>query len=499
MYVVSVERVVLTPAAAGLLPAREWLALAPDIPIEIAGPRERHDKAQQSWVEGVSQRLSVGVGFSADDVALRESVSVYVHVGSQADLFDSRGVVVPLDEQGAAGVRNALRWAQATHTASQPWAAHADVVVHARHSAAQYRDRAHVRKAERVCRDASDELLAAFPELVAVLGTGFPFYCMTDATDPDPDRDPVPPSIQVYTHEQEKLFAGKVLPPAVLAEGPDRIWSAGELSGHGVDIGQGPANAYEYLRHGATPPTAPASGALVEFERANACVRGERPWPCHLCTTLHDRHRYPEQSWERDFMQTCVRCRQTPYLPRAVGVLGSDIDLVALTTPEVDRRQLAERVANWIDAHPRFFRHDTRWTQQLGGPHGPLDVFVTNMKDFLRGATMMAGPEHWMAVTVRSTVTWLPVTDIDYEVGKYLPLCMELLADRTPGSGFTAELRAARSRFANRVTAQQVLDGYRHDSSYLQQLAGNPQVAELLAARNARWRAIVDERSGESP
>src|ERR1019366_2716011 len=163
-------------------------------------------------------------------------------------------------------------------------------------------------------------------------------------------------------------------------------------------------------------------------------------------TTLHDRSRYPEQSWERDFMQSCVRCRQTPYLPRAVGVLSSDIDLVALTAPGVDRRWFAARVSGWVDAHAHFFRHDTRWTQQLNGPHGPLDVFVTGTQDFLRAAARMADPDHWMAVTVRSTVTWLPVTDIDYEVGKYLPLCMELLADRTPGGGFSAELRAARAR-----------------------------------------------------
>jgi hypothetical protein len=493
VYSMSVERLLLTPAAARLVPAEEWQALAPDVPVEIAEPQKRRDMARPLWAEGAVQRLNVGVGFRAEDLALRESVAVYLHVGRQADIFDSRGVTVPLTEQGAAGVRNALRWAQATQTTPQPWAKHAEVAAHAHHSAAQYRDPAHVHKAERVCREATDELLATFPEVVAVLGTGFPFYCMTDAA--DPDRDPVPPSIQAYTREQEKLFAGKILPAAVLAYGSERIWTAEELAGHGVDVGQRRANAYEYLRHGAAPPAAPETGVLVEFERSGACVRGDRPWPCHLCTTLHDRRRYPEQSWERDFMQSCVRCGQTPNLPRAVGVLSSDIDLVALTAPGVDRRRLAERISDWIDTHPRYFRHDTRWTQQLNGAHGPLDVFVTDTQDFLRAAALMAGPNDWMAVTVRSTVTWLPVTDIDYEVGKYLPLCMELLAERTSGSSFSASLRAARANFADRVTAKQVLDSYRRDSSYLQQLAGNPQVAALLAARNTRWRAAGQEGS----
>ncbi|MGC4750161.1 hypothetical protein ACLQ28_31520 [Micromonospora sp. DT201] len=492
----SVERVLLTPEAARLVPAEEWLALAPDVPVEVAEPGERRAKVQPEWTEGGVWRLCVGVGVVVDDVALRESVAVYLHVGRQTDLFDCRGVAVPLNDQGAAGVRNALRWAQTTQAAPQPWATHADVAAHAGHAAAQYRDPAHVRKAERVCSEATDELLNAFPELVAVLGTGFPFYCMTDTT--HPDRDPVPPSIRVYTQEQERLFAGKLLPLTVLVDRPGRIWTKEELAGHGVNIGQESANAYEYLRHGAAPPTAPEAGALVEFERANVCVRGDRPWPCHVCTTLHDRRRYPEQSWERDFMKSCVRCRQTPYLPRAVGVLSSDIDLVALTAPGVDRHGLAERVSEWIDGHPRFFRHDTRWTQQLNGAHGPLDVFVTGMQDFLRAAAWMADRDRWMEVTVPSTVTWLPVTDIDYEVGKYLPLCMELLADRTPGGGFSAELRTAKARFAARVTAEQVLSSYRRDSSYLRQLAGNPQVAALLAVRNAGWRTATDESSEDS-
>jgi hypothetical protein len=319
---------------------------------------------------------------------------------------------------------------------------------------------------------------------------------MTDVT--DPGRDPVPPSIQAYTREQERLFAGKILPLSVISQGPDRKWTAEKLADHGATVGQGPANAYEYLRHGAAPPAPPREGTLDAFERANACVRGDRPWPCHLCTTLHDRRRYPEQLRERDFMQTCVRCHQTPFLPRAVGVLSSDIDLVALTAPGVDRRRLAERISDWIDAHPRFFRHDTRWTQQLNGPHGPLDVFVTSTEDFLTAAMRMSGPDDWMAVTVRSTVTWLPVTDIDYEVGKYLPLCMELLVDRTPGGTFGAQLRMARGRFAARISADEVLGRYREDSSYLRQLAGNPQVALLLAARNTWWRAAAGDKEGDA-
>lgn len=497
---IRVDTVVLTDAAARLA-GQPALDAARDagLPLLVDGPAA--DCGQDSAGESPVTGITVGVGVTQDDVALRETVDVYFHTGAIADLTDKRGVSVPLIDQRAAGVRNVLRWAAATHTAPQNLADHGDVAAHAEHCAAQYRSDGHVMKAERLSIEAAHAIVDAFPQVCAVLGTGFPFYCMTgiDA----PGRAGVPPSIRTYTATQAEHFGRKLLPLRILSD--DRRHTREELEGHGVDLGQTRFNAYEYTRWGVAPPVPPAEGTADDYVRANTADISSRDWPCHLCTHLADAGKFPEQTWQRDFMPSCLRCGQTPFLPRAVGVLGSDIDLIALVDDTgqdgagtVDPASLAHEIAEWIDAHPRYFRHDTRWPAQLGGEHGPLDVFVAGRSAFVDAADRIATGDSWMDVTVGATVTWLPVTDIEYEVGKYLPLCMELLLDRTgsretmPGP-FTADLTAARRRFATAVTLEEVLASYRADSEYLQQLAGNDSVVATLHERYVLWREAAGE------
>ena len=433
----------------------------------------------------------VGVGVSANDVRLYLAVDIYFHVGDAADLGRKLGVIVPLTDQGRAGVRNVLRWALATRKVPQLIANHWDVVRHAEYCAAQYRDAEHIDKMESMCREAAANLMMAFPEVQVVLGTGFPFYCMNRAD--RPDRSPTPTSILYYTTTQADFFRRKFVPANVQSDIETkgrRVFTPEQLLEFGSDVGQTSFNAYEYRRWGVEPPLPPPIGTLNEFVEANTLELKERDWPCHLCTTLHNISQYPEQVWERDFMVSCTRCNQTSFLPRAVGVLASDIDLVALTTSHQDPIKLTREIVQWIDNHPRYFRHDTHWNVQLGGEHGPLDVFVTTIEGFLASANQIADADDWMGVTVEAAVTWLPVTCIDYELGKYMPLCMELLRDNTVvgTTGFTHLFDQARRRFAMRVTAERVLDAYTHDSKYLQQLASNPSVAKTLRARFSLWQ-----------
>jgi hypothetical protein len=480
----SVDTVVMTHEAAALVePEVLENARRQGLVVIVANPTDLE-------IDGTTEG-DVGVGVSANDVRLYLAVDIYFHVGDAADLGRKLGVTVPLTNQGGVGVRNVLRWALATRSAPQPIANHSDVARYAERCAIQYRDAGHVDKMEGMSREAVANLMAAFPEVQVVLGTGFPFYCMDRAD--RPDRSPTPTSILYYTTTQADFFRRKFVPDNVqsdLETKGHRVFTPEQLLEFGSDVGQTSFNAYEYRRWSVEPPAPPPIGTLSEFVEANTLELKDRDWPCHLCTTLHDSSRYPEQAWERDFMLSCVRCNQTSFLPRAVGVLGSDIDLVALAPTRQDPIKLAREIARWIDSHPQYFRHDTRWNVQLGCEHGPLDVFVTTIERFLAAANQIADADDWMGVTVEAAVTWLPVTRIDYELGKYMPLCMELLRDNTVmgPTGFTHLFDQARRRFAMRVTARQVLDAYTRDSKYLQQLASNPSVAKTLRTRLSLWR-----------
>lgn len=479
----TVDTVVVTHDAAALVaPKVLERARQEGLVVIVANP-------QDLVAEEIADQI-IGIGFSANDVQLHHHVDIYFHVGDVVDLYRKFGVTVPLTGQGGAGVRNVIRWALATRSTPQPLASHLDVAHHAERSAQEYRDAGYVARMEHTSREAAADLMTAFPAIQVVLGTGFPFYCMSHID--QPDRSPTPVSIQYYTATQADFFNQKLVPESMQFEYATisrRVFTPDQLFKLGLNPGQTAFNAYEYRRWGLEAPVTPPKGTLSEFIEANVLELKERDWPCHLCTTLHDVSRYPEQAWERDFMASCLQCRQTSFIPRAVGVLRSDIDLVALTAAHQDPTQLAQEIAHWIDVHPQYFRHDTRWHEELEGDQYPLDVYVSTVDEFLTAADQIADAEDWISVKAEVTVTWLPVTHRSYSLGKYLPLCMELLRDKTTGpAGFSHRFDQARHRFATRVTADQVLDAYARNSEYLRQLASNLSVAKTLRSRLALWR-----------
>jgi hypothetical protein len=468
-----VGEVLLSRSAWKLLSSKDQAAAAARR-VRVVPPSER-----------TSNEFVVGVGAVSEDVALRESVDIYFHVGRVADLTGKAGVTVPLIEQWASGVVNVIHWAAQTRSTPQPIASHEDVVRHARHAADQYLQKRHVEKMRSVSISVAHELVASFAPIQAVLGTGFPWYCVDSSG--DRAGEGVPDSIKFYTQTQAGFFARKLLPPAMAAElDSSREWSEDDLGQVGFELGQSDFNAYEYERWEVRPPTPAGSRTLRQNFAANLLDIGNRDWPCHLCTTLHNSARFP-QRWERDFMRSCLECNQTTFIPRAVGVLGSDVDVVAIIDDTVDPTRLASDIAEWIDMHSTYFRHDTDWATQLGAAHGPLDVFVARRSDFLSAAKAVANASSWSEVTVHAAVTWLPVTTLDYELGKYFVLCMEPLIDVTAANAFTSEIAALRCRFAQRVTTRELFGFYESDSTYLRQLVSNESVRRFLCGRLEEW------------
>jgi hypothetical protein len=433
--------------------------------------------SNDSGEEGV-----IAIGSTKADLALRETAAVYFHVGAKGDLCPRAGVSVPLTDQGVAGLLNALRWSLDVASGID-LVQIGDLVDHARRCAASYRSHTKPAEMEDVAREMSSQLRADFPIIEAVLGTGFPFYCVDVAQDPTSRRYPVPESIKHFTATQADFFASKLAPSGV---GENETVTIDELRSHGSDPGHSQFNAYEYTRWGLSPPSPPRSGELQDFYAANALEPAERIWPCDICTTVHDPAKFPRQAWIRDFMQSCAECGQTAFLPRAVGVLGADIDLIVVADVSPQGRvALAERIGRWIDNHPRAYRHDTHWSHQLQSGVGPLDVFTVANADFWSAMRTIASGEGWMDVTVPCEVGWLPITHIDYEIGKYFPLCVELLD--APSDGVTQRFNGIRASFARAVEAAEVLAAYSHDSFYLQQLGSNATIQDLLESRNRRW------------
>lgn len=427
---------------------------------------------------------TVAIGVARTDLPLREMADIYLHLGKKRDLYPRVGVSVPLFDQGVAGLLNGLRWALGA-AGGIDLVQMKDLTDHARRSAASYESPSKPAAVEQVARAMASELLARFNHVDAILGTGFPFYCVDSAHTRKSQRYPVPESIRDFTATQADFFCSKLAPPSLT---PDAEVSIRELHAYGSDPGQSEFNAYEYARWGSSPPSPPERGRLQDFFAANVLEAPDRLWPCDICTAVHDPSKFPGQAWIRDFMQSCVDCNQTAFLPRAIGVLDSDIDLIVVAdVSRDDRNELATKIAEWIDEHPSAYRHDTDWPHQLRSETGPLDVFTVTRGDLNDALQSLAGGLGWEAVTVPCDVAWLPITHISYEIGKYFPLCVELLESRE--EAFRGELLATRASFARQVGASDVLDVFSSDSPYLRQLASNETIQEMLKSRNRQWRA----------
>lgn len=430
----------------------------------------------------------VAIGLTEDDLPLRDTASIYLHLGDKGELHPRVGVSIPLFDQGVAGLLNGIRWALKAVDGID-LVQMGDLTDHARRCAAGYRSPSKPADVEQVAREMAASLRASFVDIEGVLGTGFPFYCVDAAHDRASRRYPVPESIRHFTATQADFFASKLAPPDL---GPDTQITIAGLRTRGSDPGQSEFNAYEYTRWGASPPVPPARGRLQDFFAANALEPVERLWPCDICTAVHDPAKFPRQAWIRDFMQSCVDCHQTAFLPRAIGVLGSDIDLIVVAdVSPPERAELAASIGEWVDGHPDAYRHDTHWSRQLWSESGPLDVFTVAQVDFWDAMDTLSSGRRWEEVTVPCDVGWLPITHIDYEIGKYFPLCVELL--EAPDEAFRRRLAAARASFAGAVGPAEVLDVYSSDSFYLQQLASNATIRELLESRNRRWSGAPSE------
>lgn len=425
---------------------------------------------------------AVSIGVAKEDLALRERSTIYFHLGDEADLSPRAGVCVPLGGQGVFGLLNALRWALAA-IEETALVQIGDLVDHAQRSAASYRSLDRPAEVEAMAREMARELRRTFPRIEAVLGTGFPFYCVEAANDPSSVRYPVPESIRYFTAIQDAFFASKLVPAELDEEAPV---SVDKLRALGCDPGQSEFNAYEYARWGLSAPAPPERGLLREYLEANTLEPADRVWPCDVCTKVHNPAEFPRQAWVRDFMRSCASCRQTAFLPRAVGVLGSDVDLIVVADgSQPERLELAARIAEWVDDHPVAYRHDTDWSRQLTAPIGPLDVFTIARDDFWEAAGRISSGDGWMEVTVPCDVGWLPLTHIDYEIGKYFPLCVELI--ETSDASFDRRFARAQAAFARNVRPASVLAVYSSDSPYLRQLASNATVQDLLERRSRRW------------
>lgn len=462
-------------AVVGKAPGAEW----------AAGLGHQTDRVEVFGAETGASSTTVAIGYRSSDAAMRSCADIYFHLGDPDDLVPRRGSSVPVTGQGVAGLINAVRW---TVGSSSGYALPQiqDVADHARRCADSYAVPGKVDAVLSYAVEAASALQAEFPQIQAVLGTGFPFYCVERARDSASGDSvyPTPNSIHYFTSVQAEFFNRKVVPAGAPQHTPHTLLS---LIDAGFEPGQSAFNAFEYSRWGASPPEPPGQGAIEDYFAANVLEPAERIWPCGVCTAVHDTTRFPRQAWVRDFMRSCARCHQTAFLPRAVGVLGSDVDLIAVVEGEArDGASLAAEIATWIDGHPVVYRHDTNWPRQLASGVGPLDVFTIGSDEFWAGLGKIAAGRDWMATTARCDVGWLPITRINYEIGKYFPLCVELL-DGADDS-FNRRFDEVQASFTSSVSPNAILEAYRADSPYLRQLASNASIADLLDARHRRWR-----------
>lgn len=431
----------------------------------------------------VPQATTISVGAEREDSWLAQLSALYFHVGPKSELPLKSRTVIPLSGQGPTGLRNVLTWIRRIRLDGTHLVQYNDIVHFAAASKELFRSPSQPSAAVSRAIEVAERLCSAFVEIKGVFGAGYPFYCMDLMSNGFHRYSSVPQSVLSYIDSQAEYFRSKIVSPHV---SKDRSLRREDLAALGLSPDRNQFDQYEFLRERVVPPPAgPARGTIAEYVEANELDYGEAVWPCQLCAHLHDEAQYPDQPFVKDFERSCLDCRLTTLIPRNVGGVSMDTDLIVVTDlPHEQRSEFARRIAAWIDAEPDLYRYDTDYYRMFIDMVGPADVFVSTTRDMEQACWEIGTSEEWKDVLLPATALWLPITERNLALGTNFLLGFELIAFREEGS-FTW-LEDARCGYAKHDT-HDILNTLSRASFYHRQLLSNESVRRIAEARMQRW------------
>jgi hypothetical protein len=432
---------------------------------------------------GLSEASTLTVGVSSNHFLLKNHSALHFHVGPEESLTHRVRGLIPLTDQYEFGLSNIL-----THFTQEHYSDTAlecqDLVNYVGSSRDFFRsnDAAWI-LAEKHLR-ASRQLANAFPEdIVAIFGTGFPFYMPEDCH--LGIEVETPGSILNYFDEQFNYFRSKLIDEGLYLEHYTNVADVEEMSAaFGLNVLRNEFDNYKYEQMNCDAPAEVENHQQVGAYYAKTCFDiASDVWPCFYCVPLQSKHKFPNQAKLKHTNITCLPCKQTSLKLRNVMSCTPDIDVVVVV--KKDKALLAERISGYILGQSSFYLYDTDFYRTLVENDGPIDLFVTDEHDLSQALSELVC-EDWDRVIFDSIALWSPNVAFAAQLGISFPLAFEpvIIKDKN----LLRELSHARKQFAARFSAEDVTERLKHASFYTAQLMTNPSIVAVIAKKLEQWR-----------
>ena len=409
---------------------------------------------------------------------LNEFGALHFHVGTNPLSKHQR--LVPLVEQWDIGLSNILEFFL-THSTFD-LLTHLDLTGFPSHSARRYRTSSTASdlylRAEKVAKALSMQ----FSEVKAVFGGGYPFYLKSQHE--PPAFFPTPNSILKYLTQQSTAFSKRTVTKRQLQRLGAELLDPEQLRNQlNIEVEPNEYEKYEFGRFGySLDPITTGPRQLNEYYSANRFDIGTDPWPCHLCSVLQNKNKFPHQRLEKDFSESCLKCRQTSFLPRNITGCTIDLDLIVVVAGEP--ASVSDDIWSFVESNLQEYLYDTDFPRTFLTDHGPLDLFLISEQEIGTAFNELANEPNRTDVFVDALALWLPPTkhSLDF-AGNYVLDFYPLLLDES--------IRIAYERtcvsLATHLDFDSYVDALRASSFYYQQLLENPEVVISMRRRLKWW------------
>lgn len=430
----------------------------------------------------ISSASTITVGATQNRFVLKTRSVLHFHVGEKTQLSSKVRGLIPLTEQYEVGLLNIATYFSHIGFKDEAINYHdlLDFVYSSKEFFSSKRAASEIMQKHRVVTQCLKEKFQ--DDIIAIFGTGFPFYLSETGKILDSVR--TPNSILEYFKIQASYFTRKILKDEFYEKNKNRIFTIHELEKIQIFPGRNKFDIYKYEMMGYSPPELEEAEqrSLKDYYSNNCFDLLSDIWPCYYCSTLQNNDLFPNQREIKNTNVTCLSCRQTSFMLRNIMGCSADLDMVVVVNK--DKYEAAEKIKKYIYKESPFHFYDTSYHKIFKNNDGPLDLFITQKSDIIRSFENLLLND-WVNSTFDSVALWPPNIPYNFHLGLDFALAFEpiYLNDIQLQHSFSH----IRKQFVKKHGIENIVNKLSKSSFYTEQLLSNEDVVEILTNKLKKW------------
>jgi hypothetical protein len=431
----------------------------------------------------ISTTNTITVGATQNQFILKSRSLLHFHVGKKAHLLNKVRGLIPLTGQYEVGLLNVTSYFSQRGFKDKA-VNYYDLIDFIHRTRKFYSSDTAAYEIMQKHKMAAQCLREKFPdEIVAIFGTGFPFYLLDKGEVLASPR--TPNSILEYFNTQALYFSKKVLDEKLFEKDKTNKFTLSELEKINLVPGRNKFDIDKYEKMGHLPPVLEEieQRSLEEYYSNNCFDISDDVWPCYYCSTLQNNDLFPEQIEIKDTNITCLSCKQTSFMLRNIMGCSADLDMIIVVNK--DKHETAKRIKHYIIKESPYHVYDTKFYETFKENDGPIDLFVTQASDLLPSFEKLL-LDNWVSTSFKSIALWSPSIEHKFQLGIDFALAFEPIFIQN--TEFQQDFSIIRKHFVKKHGIKKILSDLSNASFYTEQLLSNNDLVKILISKLKKWK-----------